>query len=111
MQLPMQLPMQLSELIQPPTTADPQQRAEFTAFAEALANESFSEAEVAAKQMIERATASSAGVPADRARVLQNLAVAQQLQGSYESAVQNYTAAIDSIANEGTRQQRELRSA
>lgn len=89
-----------SELIQPPTTADQQQTVNFQAFAEALANESFSEAEVAAKQMIELANANSGSGPSERARALHNLAVAQQLQGSYDSAVLNYSAALDSIASD-----------
>jgi tetratricopeptide (TPR) repeat protein len=35
-----------------------------------------------------------------RARALQNLAVAQQVQGSHESAIQNYQAALNLIASE-----------
>ena len=87
------------ELIQaPPTTADQQQRDRFTSFNEALVNESFSEAEIAAKQMIESVDADAIDAVPARARALQNLAIAQQVQGSHESAIQNYQAALHLIA-------------
>ncbi len=90
-----------SELIQPPpATADRQQRDSFAAFTEALANASFSEAEIAAKQMVEGVNADAADAWSDRARALHNLAVAQQNQGSHDSAIQNYSAALDIIASE-----------
>jgi len=90
-----------SELIQaPPTTADQQQRDRFTSFNEALVNESFSEAEITAKQMIESVDADEIDAVPARARALQNLAVAQQVQGSHESAIQNYQAALNLIAGE-----------
>jgi tetratricopeptide (TPR) repeat protein len=90
-----------SELIQaPPTTADQQQRDRFMSFNEALVNESFSEAEIAAKQMIESVDADAIDAVPARARALQNLAIAQQVQGSHESAIQNYQAALNLIASE-----------
>ena len=90
-----------SELIQPlPTTADQQQRDRFASFTEALANESFSEAEIAAKQMVERVNADAIDAAEARARALHNLAIAQQLKGSHESAIQNYAVALDIISSE-----------
>ena len=90
-----------SELIQaPPTSADQQQRDRFTSFNEALVNESFSEAEIAAKQMIESVDSDAIDAVTARARALQNLAIAQQVQGSHESAIQNYQAALHLIAGE-----------
>ena len=89
-----------SELIQaPPTTADQQQRDSFASFTDALANESFSEAEIAAKQMIERVIANATDASYARARALHNLAIAQQFQGRHDSAKQNYSAALDIIAS------------
>jgi len=90
-----------SELIQAPTTsADQQQRDRFASFNEALVNESFSEAEIVAKQMVESVNAESIDAVSARAHALQNLAVAQQLQGSHESSLQNYAAALSLIASE-----------
>lgn len=90
-----------SELIQPsPATADQQQRDRFASFADSLANESFSEAEIAAKQMVEEVTADAADATFARARALHNLAIAQQLQGNHQSAVQNYSAAVAVIASD-----------
>lgn len=88
-----------SALVLPPAQPDPQQSENFSAFTEALANEAYSEAEVTAKQMIEMAYANAASTPGEQATALHNLAVAQHLQGSYESAVQNYTAAIGAITS------------
>ena len=80
-----------SELIQaPPTSADRQQRDSFAAFTEALANASFSEAEIAAKQMVEAVDADAADAWSVRARALHNLAVDQQFKGRHDSAIQNY---------------------
>jgi hypothetical protein len=96
-----------SQLIQaPPTTADQRQRDSFTSFAEALATESFSEAEIAAKRSVELVNADARDNAVDtalaRARALQNLAIAQQFQGNHESAKQNYAAALSVIASEDT---------
>lgn len=90
-----------SDLMQgPPASADQQQRDEFAAYAEALANDSFSEAEIAAKQMVEHVDADAADAVVARARALHNLAIAQQYQGSHGSAMQNYSAALELIASE-----------
>ena len=90
-----------ADLIQPlPTTADQQQRDNFAIFTDALANESYSEAEIAAKQMVELANADAGDAvdePSARARALHNLAVVQQFRGSPESALQNYSAALGII--------------
>jgi tetratricopeptide (TPR) repeat protein len=90
-----------ADLIQaPPTSADQPQRDRFTAFNEALVNKSFSEAEITAKQMVESIDPDAQDAVAARARALQNLAIAQQVQGSHESAMQNYQAALNLIASE-----------
>ncbi len=90
-----------SELIQaPPIAADQHQRDSFASFTDALANESFSEAEIAAKQMVERVNAKAIDAAYARARALHNLAIAQQLKGSHESAIQNYSVALDIISSE-----------
>jgi tetratricopeptide (TPR) repeat protein len=90
-----------SELIQAPTTsADQQQRDRFASFNDALVNESFSEAEIVAKKMVESVDAESIDAVSERAHALQNLAIAQQFQGSHESALQNYAAALNLIAGE-----------
>jgi len=89
-----------AELLQsPPTSVDQQQRDNFAALTEALANESFSEAEIAAKQMVELVTADATDESSARARALHNLAVVQQFQGSSESALQNYSAALGIIVS------------
>jgi tetratricopeptide (TPR) repeat protein len=93
-----------SGLIQPPgTTASRLQRDSFTSYAEALANKTFSEAEIVAKQMVEQTNRESSADPIDkfraRAGALHNLAIAQQFMGSHESAKQNYTAAIEVITS------------
>lgn len=86
-----------ADLIQPlPVTADQQQRNIFTALTEALTSGLFSEAEIAAKRMVELVGADE---PFARARALHNLAVAQQFQGSSELALQNYSAAMDVIVS------------
>ncbi len=90
-----------ADLVQaPPINADQQQRDRFATFNEALTNKSYSEAEITAKQMIESVDADAIDAVPDRARALQNLALAQQFQGSYESAGQNYAAALSLIASE-----------
>jgi tetratricopeptide (TPR) repeat protein len=90
-----------SELIQAPTTsADQQQRDRFASFSDALVSESFSEAEIVAKKMVESVDAESIDAVSERAHALQNLAIAQQFQGSHESAIQNYAAALNLIAAE-----------
>jgi len=83
-----------SQLIQPPAQPEAEQNSSFNQFTEALTNEAYSEAEVVAKQMIEQVDPNAA---AERARALHNLAVAQQAQGSHDSAMQNYVASIDVI--------------
>ncbi len=89
-----------SELIQAPTmSANQQQRDNFASFTDALANESFSEAEIAAKQIVELVNADAMDASA-RARALHNLAIAQQFRGGHESAIQNYEAALDAITSE-----------
>ena len=93
---------ELSELIQkPPATANSQQHDRFESFAEAVANEAFTEAEISAKYMVEQIGSKESGDAAARARALHNLAVAQQLNGNLDSAIQNYTAAVDVIVAEG----------
>jgi hypothetical protein len=92
----------LSGLIRPPgADSSDEQRENFASFTEALANLSWSEAEVSAKQMVEIANADKNSSTQDaafaRAAALQNLAVAQQFRGKHESAKQNYVAAIDVI--------------
>lgn len=90
-----------ADLIQaPPTSADQQQRDRFTSFNEALVNKSFSEAEITAKQMVESVDPDANDAVPARARALQNLAIAQQVQGSHESAKQNYQAALNLIASD-----------
>ena len=90
-----------ADLVQaPPTNADQQQRDRFTSFNEALVNKSFSEAEITAKQMVESVDPEANDAVLARARALQNLAIAQQVQGSNESAIQNYQAALNLIASE-----------
>lgn len=89
-----------SELIQaPPATADRQQRDRFASFTDALANESFSEAEIVGKQMVEEVDADAVDALSVRARALHNLAIAQQFQGRHDSAKQNFSAALDVIAS------------
>jgi tetratricopeptide (TPR) repeat protein len=93
-----------SELMQaPPASANQQQRDEFAAYAEALANEAFSEAEIAAKQMVEHVDADAADAVVARARALHNLAIAQQYKGSHASAMQNYSTALELTASEDDR--------
>ena len=88
-----------SEFILPPTAeAATAARSGFAAFSEALANESPLEAEVLAKQMVELASTDTRE-SIERARALQNLAVAQQLLGEYESAGQNYLASIAAVSH------------
>jgi len=90
-----------ADLVQaPPTNADQQQRDRFTSFNEALVNKSFSEAEITAKQMVESVDPEANDAVLARARALQNLAIAQQVQGSNQSAIQNYQAALNLIASE-----------
>jgi tetratricopeptide (TPR) repeat protein len=94
----------LTVLIQAPLVdADPEQRESFASFTEALANHSYSEAEVSAKRMVELVNSVDNDNTLDaafaRARALQNLAVAQQYMGSHESARQNYEAVLDLIAS------------
>ncbi len=91
----------LSALIQQPsTTANQQQHDSFALLTDALASASFSEAESAAKQMVEQVNVDTMDAASARARALHNLAIAQQFLGSHDSAIQNYTAALDIIAGE-----------
>jgi hypothetical protein len=88
-----------AQLIMPPLSAgDGNASNAFGSYAEALANGSAFEAEVIAKQMVESASAGDSG-GIERARALQNLAVAQQLLGENASARQNYMAAIAEVSN------------
>lgn len=90
-----------AELIQtPPTNADQQQRDRFTSFNEALANKSYSEAEITAKQMVESVNTDAIDAVPARARALQNLALVQKLQGNFASSSQNYEAVLSLIASE-----------
>lgn len=82
----------------PPAGADAQLRDSFAAFSEALANNSFAEAEIVAKKMVQQASTPASMDTLSRARALHNLAVSQQFQGSHEAAIQNYDAAIGVIA-------------
>lgn len=90
----------LADLIRPPpTTASPEQRDSYTAFAEALATESFTEAEMAAKRSVELVDDAAAGAATERARTLHNLAIVQQFLGENESAKQNYSAVLNMYAS------------
>lgn len=92
---------ELSTLIQaPPATSSQLQHVSFASLTNAMANESFSEAEVAAKHMVEQVNADSMDAASARARALHNLAVVQQFRGSHDSAIQNYSAALNIIAGE-----------
>lgn len=75
-----------------------EERDRFGSFAEALSSESPSEAEILAKQMVESAATDEAD-DMRRARALQNLAVAQQVLGEYQSAMQNYRASIAAVSS------------
>jgi tetratricopeptide (TPR) repeat protein len=86
-----------SGLIQPPAQPDAEQSRHFAEYAEALSNGAFAEAEVVAKQMIEQVDPAAPDRANRRARALHNLAIAQHAQGSQQSALQNYSAAIDDI--------------
>lgn len=90
----------LADLIRPPpTSASPAQRDSYMAFAEALANESFTEAEIAAKRSVELVDGAAADVTTERARTLHNLAIVQQYLGEKESARQNYAAVLNMYAS------------
>jgi tetratricopeptide (TPR) repeat protein len=87
-----------SEFIQaPPPDADPDAHDDFAAFTEAMANDAYSEAGILAKQMVEAASSEGSNELA-RARALQNLAATQQTTGEYESARQNFLAAISTVS-------------
>lgn len=91
----------LSALIQPPpTSAIQQQRDSFPSFVDALANKSFTEAEVFAKQMVVQVDVDSIDAAFSLALALHNLAIAQHFNGNYISATQNYSDALDIIARE-----------
>ena len=87
-----------SEFIRPPAPgAGAEDRDRFAAFTEAMSNQSYSEAEILAKQMVETASVERAD-GLQRARALQNLAVVQQVSGGYASARQNFNASILAVS-------------
>lgn len=80
------------------TAADDEyQRRLFESFYEALVNGSFEEAESTAKSMVEYANDGMDNNPLARFRALQNLAVAQHLDGQVDAAILNYQTAIDEM--------------
>lgn len=84
-------------ILPPPAGADSRSTSDFDFLESALANESFSEAEILAKRMVEQAIAGGIDSGA-RARALHNLAVTQQTLGKHDSAKQNFVAAVDVIS-------------
>lgn len=89
-----------SQLIQPPLPdADLAERQNFARFTESLANESWSEAEIAAKQSVEYVVDDAENASYAHARALHNLAITQQFMGKHEAAIQNYQAAIEYIVS------------
>lgn len=89
-----------SQLIQPPLPdADLAERQNFARFTESLANESWSEAEIAAKQSVEHVVDDAENASFAHARALHNLAITQQFMGKHEAAIQNYQAAIQYIVS------------
>jgi len=89
-------PIDWTRYVQPLVGDDDETRAGYAAFVESLSNDALPGAENAAKQLVEVASRESAPVT-DRARALHNLAVTQQLMGSYDSAIQNYIASISAV--------------
>jgi len=90
-----------ADLVQPPRTSDDEQLLlKFATYREALTSSAYDEAVIAAKQMVRLVIASDASNLLARARALQNVAVAQQLQGDHSSAISNYRAAIDAVVKQ-----------
>ena len=89
-----------SQLIQAPLPdASLEERQIFARFTESLANESWSEAEIAAKQSVEQVVDDADNASYAHARALHNLAITQQLMGNHEAAIQNYQVAIGHIVS------------